>query len=139
MGFDQESRGDPFRGDYPGRPEHESRDEYEARVQRGVVALTQRRYQPAIRHELLRLLNERRRVQEEPGASPREHPGGFAAAVREIGFLPVQTGFDTLLTSGELLITGSSYDDRRSPDGAPGPGPSASHRWAASPSQAAVS
>jgi hypothetical protein len=125
MGFDQESRGDPFRGDYPGRPEHESWDEYEARVQRGVAALTQRRYQPAIRHELLRLLNERRRVQGEPGASPREHPGGFAAAVREIGFLPVQTGFDTLLTSGELLITGSSYDGRRSPDGALGPGPGA--------------
>src|SRR5205085_926842 len=46
----------------------------------------------------------------------------FAAAVREIGILPVETGVDTLLTPGELLITGSSYDGRRSPDGAPGPG-----------------
>jgi hypothetical protein len=125
MGFDQENRGDPFQGDYPGRPEHEQWDEHEARVQRGVAALTQRRYQPAIRHELLRLLNERRRGQPEPGASPPEHVGDFTAAVREIGFLPVQTGFDTLLAPGELLITGSSYDGRRSPDGAPGPGPSA--------------
>ena len=92
MGFDQENRGDPFRGDYPGRPEHEPWDEYEARVQRGVADLTQRRHQPAIRHELLRLLNERRRGQGEPGASPREHAGGFAAAVAEIDFLPVADG-----------------------------------------------
>jgi Subtilase family len=115
MGFDQENRGDPFQGDYPGRAEHERWDDQEARVQRGVAALTRRRYQPAIRHELLRLLNERR----------RGHAGGFAADVREIGFLPVETGFDTLLTPGELLITGSSYDGRRSPGGPPGPGPSA--------------
>jgi len=125
MGFDQENRGDPFQGDYAGRPEHEPWDEQEARVQRGVAALTQRRDQPAIRHELLRLLNERRRGQPEPGTSPPEHVDGIAAGVREIGFLPAHTGFDTLLTPGELLITGSSYDGRRSPGGAPGPGPSA--------------
>jgi len=123
MGFDQENRGDPFRGDYPGRPEHESWDEYEARVQRGVAALTQRRYQPAIRHELLRLLNERRLGPPAPETSPGEPAGGFAAAVREIGVLPVGTGFDTLLASGELLITGSSYDGRGLPDGARHPGP----------------
>jgi subtilisin family serine protease len=122
MGFDQENRGDPFRGDYPGRPEHEPWDEYEARVQRGVADLTQRRYQPAIRHELLRLLNDRRQ-----GDQPE--PGAAAAAgslpVARIGFLPAEVGFDTLHLPGELLITGQSYDGRRTPDGGPGPGRSA--------------
>ena len=125
MGFDQENRGDPFHGDYPGRPEHEPWDEHEARVQRAIADLTQSRYQPAVRREHRRLLNERRSGHAEPGTSPREHAGGFAAAVPHIGSLPVQTGFDILLAPGELLITGSSYDGRRSPDGAPGPGPSA--------------
>jgi Subtilase family len=124
MGFDQGNKGDPFRGDYPGRPEHEQWDEHEARVQRGVADLTQRRYQPAIRHEHHRLLNERR-AQLVPAPPQREHTGGFAAAVRKIDSLPVEAGFDTLLMPGEILITGSSYDGRRTPDGAPGPGPSA--------------
>jgi hypothetical protein len=121
MGFDQENRGDPFRGDYPGRPEHESADEYEGRVQRGVAALSQRRYQPAIRHELLRLRNERRRAGlPEPGARAAGSP-----SVVGLDFLPVQVGFDTLHAPGELLITGPSYDGRRTPDGGPGPGRSA--------------
>jgi Subtilase family len=124
MGFDQGIKGDPFRGDYPGRPEHESWDEHEARIQRGITDLAHRRHRPAVRHEYRRLLNERRHGQPEPGA-PREHAGGFAAAVSEIDSLPVGVGFDTLLTPGELLITGPSYDGRRSPEGAPGPGPSA--------------
>jgi hypothetical protein len=46
MGFDQESRGDPFHGDYPGRPEHEPWDEHEERVQRAVADLTQSRSLP---------------------------------------------------------------------------------------------
>jgi Subtilase family len=125
MGFDQENKGDPFRGDYPGRPEHAPWDEHEARAQRGVGDLTQRRYQSAIRHEHHRLLNERRRGQPAPAPPQREHTRGFAAAVPKIGSLPVEVGFDTLLAPGELLITGQSYDDRRAPDGPPGPGPSA--------------
>lgn len=125
MGFDQGRKGDPFRGDYPRRPEHEPWDEQEARVQRGVADLTQRRYQPAIRHEHHRLLNERRRAQLAPTSPQRNHTGGFAAAVPRIDSLPVETGFDTLLTPGEILITGSSYDGRRTPDSGPGPGPSA--------------
>lgn len=124
MGFDQANRGDPFRGDYPGRPEHERWDEPEARIQRGVTDLARRRHQPAVRHEYRRLLNERRR-QEPRSAAPREHAHDFEAAVAEIDSLPVEVGFDTLLAHGELLITGSSYDGRRSPDGAPGPGPGA--------------
>ena len=124
MGFDQENRGDPFRGDYPGPPEHERWDEPEARIQRGITDLARRRHQPAIRHEYRRLLNERRRQEPAP-AAPREHAGDFAAAVAEIDSLPVEVGFDTLLAAGELLIAGSSYDGRRSPDGPPGPGPSA--------------
>jgi hypothetical protein len=123
MAFDQGIKGDPFRGDYPGSPGHEPWDEQEARIQRGITDLARRRNQPAVRHQYRRLLNERRSGQE-PGP-PREHAGGFAAAVAEIDSLPVDVGFDTLLAPGELLITGSSYDGRRSPDGAPGPGPSA--------------
>jgi hypothetical protein len=125
MGFDQENKGDPFRGDYLGRPEHERWDEPEARIQRGVADLARRRHQPAVRHQYRRLLNERRRRQEPASAAPQEHVGDFAAAVAEIDSLPVDVGFDTLLARGELLITGPSYDGRRSPDGAPGPGPSA--------------
>ena len=124
MGFDQESKGDPFRGDYPGRPEHEPWDEHEARVQRDVADLIQRRYQPAIRHELLRLLNERRQGGlPEPG-TPRARAAGYPT-VASIGFLPVGVGFDTLHAPGELLITGQSYDGRRTPYGGPGPGRSA--------------
>jgi hypothetical protein len=125
MVFDQQIQGDPFRGDYPGRTEHERWDGLEARVQRGAIELAQRRYQPAVRHEHHRLLNERRRGPLPPGTPP-QHTSGFpAAAVPEIGSLPVETGFDTLLAPGELLITGRSYDGRLSPDGEPGPGPSA--------------
>jgi len=124
VGFDQANRGDPFRGDYPGLPEHGRWDEQEARIQRGITDLAHRRYQPAVRHERYRLLNQRRRLQ--PGRAQREeHTRGFAAAVPRIDALPVGVGFDTLVESGELLITGRSYDGRRAPDGAPGPGPSA--------------
>lgn len=124
MGFDQENRGDPFRGDYPGRPGHEPWDEHEARVERDVADLMQRRYQPAIRHELLRLLDERRQGgRTEPGA-PLARAAG-APAVAGVGFLPVDVGFDTLHAPGELLITGHSYDARRTPGGGPGPGRSA--------------
>src|SRR5215472_6418946 len=105
MGFDQGTTGDPFRGDYPGPPEHERWDEAEARIQRGITDLASRRHQPAVRHEYRRLLNERRRGQPGP-AGPAEQAGGFAAAVAEIDSLPVDVGFDTLLARGELLITG---------------------------------
>jgi subtilisin family serine protease len=124
MGFDQGNRGDPFRGDYPGRPEHEPWDEHEARVQRDVADLIQRPYEPAVRHELLRLLKERRQGGlPEPGTPRARVPG--SPSVTGIDFLPVEVGFDTLHAPGELLITGQSYDGRHTPDGAPGPGRSA--------------
>ena len=124
MPFDEEIKGDPFRGDYPGLPDHQPWDELEARVQRKAIDLARRRYEPAHRHEVLRLLTERRSGAQ-PGAEaggPQQHAGG---AVAQIGSLPAETGFDTLVTPGELLITGQSYDGRLSPDGTPGPGPSA--------------
>lgn len=124
MPFDEEIKGDPFRGDYPGRPDHQPWDGLEARVQRKAIDLARRRYNPAHRHELLRLLTERRAGgQPGPGTGGlQQHAGGTVA---QIGSLPVDAGFDTLLIPGELLITGQSYDGRLSPAGGPGPGPSA--------------
>lgn len=108
MPFDEEIYGDPFRGDFPGRPGHQPWDELEARVQRQVVDLAQRRYEPAVRHQLLRLLQQRRRrepeAQRQPASRHREE------SVIQFDFLPVKVGFDTLLKRGELLITGQSYD-----------------------------
>jgi subtilisin family serine protease len=124
MPFDEEIQGDPFRGDYPGRTDHQPWDELEARVQRKVIDLARRRHEPAHRHEVIRLLTDRRAGEPpEPGTgSSQQHAGG---AVAPIDSLPVEAGFDTLLTPGELLITGQSYDGRLSPAGGPGQGPSA--------------
>jgi hypothetical protein len=57
----------------------------------------QLRYEPAIRHEMLRLLQERRR-----------EDGG--TQVRQFDYLPVDVGFDTLLMRRELLITKESSE-----------------------------
>jgi hypothetical protein len=124
-GFDQENKGDPFRGDYPGLTDSERDSELKVAIQHQVRGLEELPGSPAARHDLRRWLNERRRGQPALGTSPREHVGGFAAAVPEIASLPVEVGFDTLLAPGELLITGQSYDGRRAPDGGPGPGRSA--------------
>ena len=111
MPFNQQNTGVPFPGDYPGRSEHQRWEELEARVQRDVIDLARRRYEPAIRHEMLRLLSQRRRA------------GGDD--VIQFDVLPKRVGFDTLLKRGELLISGQSYDGRRADDGEPHPGPTA--------------
>jgi hypothetical protein len=118
MPFDEENYGDPFRGDFPGRPGHEPWEDLEARVQRQVVDLAQRRYDPAVRHQLLRLLQQRRlrEVERQPATSHREEP------VIQFDFLPVKVGFDTLLKRGELLITGRSYDGWPAPGDGQGSG-----------------
>jgi subtilisin family serine protease len=140
MPFDEGNKGDPFRGDFPDRPDREPWGELEAEVQRQVIELAQRRYEPAIRHELLRLIQQRRELpapepaqrtpEPEPGKSRAAGPGpgaqrpqDAAAARRErsvggtpggeitqFDVLPVAVGFDTLLVRGELLITAESYD-----------------------------
>jgi len=93
MASDQQNWGVPFPGDFSdwqgdtpgGTPED---------VQWEVQQLAQVRFQPWVRHELLRLLEQRR-------------AGG--RGVVEFDFLPVQVGFDTLMARGELLITTESY------------------------------
>jgi hypothetical protein len=96
--------GDPFAGVFPGRPDHASWDALEAGVQRQVVELAQRRYEPAVRHERLRLLQQRR------------EPARIAAGgILQFDYLPVNIGFDTLLKRGELLITAEDYDGRPTP------------------------
>jgi Subtilase family len=118
MPFDERNTGDPFRGDFPGRPDHESWDELEAGVQRQVIELAQRRFEPAIRHELLRLLQRRRQPDQPQPDQPRpdqpqpdqprdDSPGDD---ITQFDYLPVGVGFDTLMVRGELLITAQSYD-----------------------------
>lgn len=107
--FDEENRGDPFRGEFPGWPDHEPLDELESGMQRQVTELTQRCHDPAIRNQLLRLLQQRR----QPEPEPAEQAGSAqASAITQFDFLPVQVGFETMLVRGELLITAQSYDGR---------------------------
>src|SRR6266568_3361738 len=99
--FDENIQGDPFRGDFPGRAEHQPWDELEAGLQRQITELAQRRFQPAIRHQLSQL--QRRR---------REPDSGQPASVTQFDILPAGVGPDTLLARGEILITGRDYDGR---------------------------
>jgi Subtilase family len=93
MDSDQRNRGVPFPGDFPGwrsdTPGGTPED-----VQWAVQQLTQLRYEPAVRHELLRLMMERREGGED---------------VVQFEYLPAEVGFDTVLVKGELLITTESY------------------------------
>jgi Subtilase family len=109
MPFDERNTGDPFRDDFPGRGDHG--DELEAGVQRQVIELAQRRSEPAIRHELLRLLQGRRLPGPErhPG-QPEQHADRPMDDITQFDYLPAEVGFDTLMVRGELLITTQSYD-----------------------------
>jgi subtilisin family serine protease len=109
MPFDEGNKGDPFSGEFPRRSGHERGDELEALEQRQVIELASRRYEPAVRHELLRVLERRRRPDADAGS-------GSGLPVVEFDYLPVEIGFDTLLVRGEILITAQSYEGR------PGPG-----------------
>lgn len=94
MASDERNRGVPFpddfsdwRSDTPGGTPED--------VQWAVQQLTQLRHEPSVRHELLRLLKERR--------------DGGGEDVVEFDYLPAEVGVDTLLVKGELLITTESY------------------------------
>src|SRR5215831_6386104 len=93
MDSDQRNRGVPFPGDFSGwrsdTPGGTPED-----VQWAVQQLTQLRYEPSVRHELLRLMMERREGGED---------------VIQFEYLPAEVGFDTVLVKGELLITTESY------------------------------
>jgi Subtilase family len=112
MPFDEERKGDPFPDDFPGRPDHEPWAQLELRLQRQVIELAQRRYEPAIRHELIRLLQRRRQQEQQPqerAAGPQ--PEDFT----RFDALLVEEGFDTLLVHGEILITRQDYDGQPVP------------------------
>jgi hypothetical protein len=100
MPFDETNSGGLFGDVPPRRPGYDAGDELRAEVQRQVSDLTQAPYEPAIRHEMLRVLQARR-------ADDKSRPG-----IIQFDFLPVEIGFDTLFVRGELLITGRSYDGR---------------------------
>ena len=79
MPFDEENTGEPFAGDYPERNDQAQRAGLEAAVLRQVTELSQRRGDPASRHEILRVLGERRSG--DPGGPEglaREHTDGGA-------------------------------------------------------------
>ena len=75
MPFDEQNRGNPFEGDFAGRPGQEPWGELAAGVHRQVAELTRRRYDPSIRHERLRILQQRRA----PLSADSGPPGGAAA------------------------------------------------------------
>ena len=127
MPFDERNIGDPFRDDFPGRGDHEPWEELEAGVQRQVIELAQRRNEPAIRHELLRLLQqrrlprpERRPEQPEQAERPEQPADSPADDITQFDYLPVEVGFDTLMVHGELLITAQSYNGQSGDPGARG-------------------
>ncbi len=86
------------RGVWPGRPDGDKREDLRlaSEVQRQVTELAQRRYEPAVRHELLRKLAERRAA-------------GGDGSVIEFDSLLVDVGYDSLLVRGELLISQQSF------------------------------
>jgi len=69
-----------------------------AEIQRQVTELAQRRYEPAVRHELLRQLADRR-------------VAASRTPVVRFDSLPVDVGYDSLLVSGEVLITQRSFTE----------------------------
>jgi hypothetical protein len=113
--FDENLKGDPFRGDYPGRADHEPWDELEWQLHRQSVELAQRRFAPAIRHQLTELQRRRRQPAGDGQAAAGDQAGGPA----QFEILPTGAGPDLLLASGEILITGRDYDGRWAPGGEP--------------------
>jgi len=112
MPFDEANKGNPFPDDFPDRPDHEPWTQLELRLQRQVIELARRRFEPAIRHQLIRLLQQRRQREQRPeeriaGRRPEDFTQFDALLVGE--------GFDTLLVRGEILITRQDYDGRPVP------------------------
>jgi subtilisin family serine protease len=100
MPIDEPNGGGLF-GDYPPYPPgRDAGDDIKVEVQRQVSELAQSRYEPAARHEMLRVLQARR----EDGKSGK--------GITQFDFLPVEVGSDIAFVRGEILITGRSYDGR---------------------------
>jgi hypothetical protein len=120
MPADEQGRGDPPSNGLPSLAGYPDWQGLAVAVQRQVNELIQLRYQPAVRHEQLRLLEERRR--RGPGQPEQGPPGtrdaaasGEAppAAPTPFAYLPADVGFDTLLVPEQLLITKDSYERAR--------------------------
>ena len=115
MPFDQKIP-DPPRGGFPGLEGFEQWEAVVAGVERQVSQLTQLPYQPAVRHQMLRVLQDRRAPEPprpEPSAAAGEQDDvqrSGADLVTQFDYLPVRVGYDTLFARGELLITRRSYD-----------------------------
>jgi hypothetical protein len=120
MPFDEANKGDPFRGDFPGRPDRGAWDTLAATVQRQLEELARLSHEPAIRHKNLTLLQQRRQPELTPQQLEQRTGSGPDDFVTQFDFLPVELGFDALLVPGELLITRQSYDsagpERRAKD-----------------------
>jgi hypothetical protein len=102
MQFDEANKGNPFGDGFPEWP-REGRGGIVADIQRQVIELAQRRFEPALRYEMLRALQRAR----EDLMRRQDRPDPLITA---FDFLPVQEGFDTLMARGELLITKESYE-----------------------------
>src|SRR5215472_18283603 len=100
MPSDEHNSAEPGRGGPPPGDDGGGRAEpaLTAEIQRQVTELAQRRYEPAVRHELLRQLADRR-------------VAASRTPVVRFDSLPVDVGFDSLLVSGELLITQRSFTE----------------------------
>ena len=97
MPSDERNSDESGRGVWPGRPAGGKGADLQlaSEIQRQVTELAQRRYEPAVRHELLRKLAERR--------------AAGAGSVIEFDSLKVDVGYDSLLVRGELLISQQSF------------------------------
>jgi hypothetical protein len=95
--FDEENRGDPFQGDFPGWDDDEHRRQVGTAVQRQTAELAQLRGEPSLRQRLLGSLDQRR------------HPQRAGDGIVRFDYLPAAEGFDALLVRGELLLTAESY------------------------------
>ena len=96
MPIDEPNGGGLF-GDYPPYPPgRDAGDDIKVEVQRQVSERAQSRYEPAARHEMLRVLQARR----EDGKSGK--------GITQFDFLPVEVGSDIAFVRGEILITGRS-------------------------------
>jgi hypothetical protein len=88
--------GEPFENDYRAHTHDEACGDLHWAVQRQVAELAQRRYEPAVRRDILTTLQRRRAARD--------------GEVVQFDVLPVEVGFDHLLVSGELLLNRSSYE-----------------------------
>ncbi|HKT02307.1 MAG TPA: S8/S53 family peptidase [Rugosimonospora sp.] len=95
---DSAPRGEPFEDDYPHHRHDETCGGLHWAVERQLSELAQRRYEPAIRRDILTILKRRR----------TERGGEFV----QFDVLHREVGFDHLLVSGELLMTREGYEQR---------------------------